>query len=206
MSDARWREAERAFRESGGREAEALYLVEATRAGALEARRIEQCADLGYPPARLALGQEPLEDAEIEGLGSLLRNRWGQWLLVEASLALTRALRPPEEFASGPGLLATEALSAVGAWLALPERPQVGPVRTSLRAVDEPEFATWAGEAFAGALLHTLRAVSWPPPRGSWSTVGYLAPWHALSALGRPRWDEVLALEVVPGLLQRGAS
>lgn len=204
MSDARLREAQRAYREGGNPEDEALYLREASRAGALSEDRVHQASDLGYLPARLALGIEPLEDEEIEGLGSLLRNRWGQWLLVRASLPLTRALRPAEAFASGQGLVAAEVLRGIEAWEATPESPQAWALRPHLADLRDDAFQAWAGERFAGALLHTLWAVVRPPPRGSWSTQGYLAPWHALQGLGRVRFDALVAAEVVPGLIALG--
>lgn len=56
MTDARLRDLERRFRETGAEADEAAWLVERVRIGVLPRERVELAAALGHGPARVAFG------------------------------------------------------------------------------------------------------------------------------------------------------
>ncbi|MBX3467746.1 MAG: hypothetical protein KF878_12750 [Planctomycetes bacterium] len=111
MSDAKLRELERRWRETGAVEDEAAYLLERVRVGDLTRERLELAAYCGHEGARRAVGD--VQPGEAETLGawaSALISRWRdgairaseavavavarEWLVADHSFAGGRTLSP----------------------------------------------------------------------------------------------------------------
>jgi hypothetical protein len=200
MGDLRLRKLERRWKETGTVEDEAAYLLEAVRAGALSQRNLELASDLGYRAARHVLELEPLQEVGLAKHGNFLRQRWGQWELVRASLTVAQYLLPDEEPPqSAERIAARDSLDAVAAWLKSPQTTL--PVRVLQRRLPHEECVAWAGEAVAGSIRETLWAVTRPPARGSPSTRGCEALAHGCAALGMDGLLEVLAQDLIPKIL-----
>lgn len=201
MADDELRKLERRWRESADPQDGGAYLNAAVRAGLFERNQVELAADLGDLAARAARGDGPFLEADLEGWGKLLRERWGQTALVRVSLAVTHALLPEEELASGFLLAAREVLAALEAWLACPCREHSNAARRIRNQTNDEAFRAWAGPERSDALEHTFWSAVYPPARGSWSTRGCEAPEYAAKVLGLERVLEVVADQVVPWAL-----
>jgi hypothetical protein len=200
MADLRLRRLERKWKETGSLEDEATYLLEALRTGALSQESLELASDLGHRPARRVLEREPLQAADLAEHGNFIRQRWGQWQLVRASLTVARSLLPDEEPPlSAERVAARDVLDAVAAWLKSPQTAR--PVRVLQRRLAHEECVAWAGEAVAGSIRETLWAVTSPPAQGSSSTRGCEALAHGCAALGMDGLLQVLAQDLIPKIL-----
>lgn len=91
MSDARLRDAERRWRDTGAVEDEADYLRERLRAGDLAQTALELAAECGYEPAALALGR-PLERPETIVTWARGVARHGTLVAVRIVVALAAAV------------------------------------------------------------------------------------------------------------------
>ena len=204
MSDQRLRDLERRYRESGAPSDEADFLREAVRAGRLEERLLLIAGDLGHPAARGALDLDPISAQEVEGLGHLLRERWGQWELVNISHALARRVFPAHATGSEVGGELRAALESVAAWLKSPgsdsrsELYRLGRGNHSLE-----ELAAWAGGPAWGVIQAAIWTLTRAPYRGSAkSERAYQAPGLALAILGIEGYLEVVAELMTPRLLR----
>jgi len=97
MSDAKLRELERRWKESGAVEDEAAYLLERVRVGDLEREKLELAAYCDHPAARLALGGK----APAQEFGS---TEWGRGGTARAGPRSDPALRrgPPLGLSARP--------------------------------------------------------------------------------------------------------
>lgn len=89
MSDARLRELERRWRETGAVDDEAAYLLERVRSGDLDSRRLHAAADCGHAAACAALGREPSQDAGWQEVRRVLRHA-GRALALRVSATVAR--------------------------------------------------------------------------------------------------------------------
>lgn len=88
MSDARMRELERKWKQSGSAEDEAAYLLERVRIGGIPQIHLDALADFGDPAAMLAVSvNEPLELPEaVQNLSNISEDA-----VIRAGIALARA-------------------------------------------------------------------------------------------------------------------
>lgn len=177
MSDARLRDLERVWRESGALEDELAWLGERVRQGDLETETLRMAASLGHPAAVALSGEE---ERPLHGLPFPAGPGHGyRWRLdVETTQrCLASALdRPPWTEIRGPGLRA--AAQAVRSYLLAP-----GIEPEALRRATRPE-ACGDPAGPEGALLLALvvrLAQEWEP--GSFSLDSQPALVEALSTL-----------------------
>lgn len=129
MSDARLREAERRWRESGAAEDEAAWLRERVRAGELGDDRLRLAAYVGHRPSVLALGAVPPAPAYVQAWVYGLE-RWGEEACLRAAIAAARracaCLRPGSSRRRDAGaLIARAERQTLGH--ALGEAPELDP-------------------------------------------------------------------------------
>lgn len=204
MSDLRLRELERRYRESGLPSDEADYLGEAIRLGHFEERRIQLLGDVGYLPARLLAGQEALEPEALNGLGRLVRERWGQWELASLNYVLAlRLLPPPQPFAHATRLALQPALDALAAWLERPETEERRDLSRAARTLPSSELQAWLGEPSALAVEGAFATVVWPPTRGLVRHPSFETVRFAGEVLGLEGYRAAIAEDLLPRLLRR---
>lgn len=189
MSDARLRDLERAWRESGALEDELAWLGERVRAGDLAEERLRLAASFGHPAAVVLLGEEerPLQGLPFpEGPGNGYRWR----LDVETTqrcLASALSCAPWSEV-EGEGLRA--AVRAVQRYLLAP-----GLEVEALRSATRPS-AYGAPQGPHGAILLAVLsrlAQEWEP--GSFSLDSQPALVEALSTLSLAPLFDVARVE-----------
>ncbi len=192
MSDARLRELERRWRESGAVEDEAALLRERLRQGALGSSRLELAADLGHPGAASALGRAPASAAALVDPGWAVRTAAaGAEAAVRCAAAAARACLPLHRWHRPGDDVPERVLETVEAWLDCPCPPHT-------RAA-----AAWAlypaappGLAGLGYLAHRVARVvgAQGEPGGARVTVRELEAVvaQALERLGEEALQEVL--------------
>lgn len=189
MTDARLRESERRWKETGALEDEAQYLRERVRAGELQADRLEVAALCGDEAARTALRFVPQASAPA---GPVLVARLaglGQEALVRAQIASAlRVLGLVDSLSDQPSAEAIDAckaaLNAAVAWVQCPCVPHarvaadraagvsIGPIRFSgLLAARSAALAAAASDARAAREVVRLSTADLPRLRQD------LVPW-----------------------------
>ncbi len=123
MSDARLRELERRWRESGKVEDHAAYLVEGVRAGTLREAMLELAAYCGNRAAELALGRTPPRASSPETFFAGLV-RFGDDAVLCAVLAAAKEVQPVWNSRMGLDPLFADTLETFGSWS--PERRAPG--------------------------------------------------------------------------------
>ena len=93
MADAKLRDLERRWKETGSPDDEAAYLLERVRVGDLSRERLELAAYCGHEGSRRAVGSDQVPPVDstafIAGLG-----RWGSHEIVRALFAIAYANEP----------------------------------------------------------------------------------------------------------------
>jgi hypothetical protein len=139
VADARLRELERRWRETGAVQDEAAWLAERVRAGQLARGRLELAARLGHAGASTATGEEPATDLlttfrSLEELGDRTDLVRAQVLLTRRALPVwDRSLADVHASDGRPRL----ALDAVEAWLERRDEPRLEAVRRASAALDD---------------------------------------------------------------------
>ncbi len=114
MSDARLRELERRWKETGSPDDEAAYLLERVRVGDLTRERLELAAYCGHEGARKATGApDPLPEVVLHEWAKLLPNTND---CIRVSVLAVRLAKEPGPFQ----VEVDEALTAAESWLLQP--------------------------------------------------------------------------------------
>jgi len=202
VSDQRLRELERCYLESGLPSDEAEFLSEALRVGHVEERRVQLLADIGYLPGRLLDGRDEITLLEIQGLGQLVRERWGQWELASLNYVLALRVLPPRQgFAHATRLLVDPALEAMAAWLKRPQAEARQALSRALRGLSSAELAAWVDEPVAETLRGAFATIAWGPTRGLSRHPSFEPPRLASEILGLEGYLAAIREELVPRLL-----
>jgi hypothetical protein len=203
VADQRLRELERRYRESGDPTDAADLIRGSVRGGHLEQRLVDIASELGFWPARLVTGTDPISAGEVEGMGRRLREHWGQWELVRLSLSLSRRLVSPSDHTE-TATLVRAILDAIEVWLGSVEGEAKSAVWREARTLSLEDLFAWSGESTGRAIQHTMWSVTRLPMKGAPTTRAYEAPRLALEVLGLEAYLEVVAEIMIPRLF--GAS
>lgn len=154
MTDARLRELERRWRESGTDADEAAYLRERARAGALPPERLAAAAACGHAAACLALGAEP---SALRGLlvELVARPGPGRELALRAVVAASRVASPQRLVQARK-----DELLAVERWVLCPceqHRVVVRGVDGAVGPDDDPQLEPPGDEPHLWFLVRRLR-------------------------------------------------
>jgi hypothetical protein len=147
MSDARLRELERRWKESGSPDDEAAHLQERARIGDLTRDRLELAAFCGHEAARKVAELPPATGVPTEWLTRIERS--GRDSVVRAGLAMVRALVPlvPELRVE-----ARDAVAAVEAWINEPSPATEGAcLRAAARALRSVQAPGTLGDSVHAA-------------------------------------------------------
>jgi hypothetical protein len=163
VSDARLRELERRWKETGSPDDEAAYLLERVRVGDLTREMLELAAYCGHEGARLATGCDAQgQPADPENWAGSLLGRFGRDTLLVAALAAANATLVEWESADwGTDAVSTryksgprKALTALSTWLR--SRRDDAEVRSARDMLDSPAAGEWAARAAEGALSSAI--------------------------------------------------
>lgn len=193
MTDAKLRELERRWRETGAVEDETAYLQERVRAGTLDDHRLALAATMGCAGARRVLGlpdHEALEDPQE--IAKRL-SRWGKEALVRTAFAFARQVLPLWNAAHCDDLRPRQALECVEAWVEAPTEEnerQAGEAALAAHAAADLETPYKGGETAAGfaarACAHAANSVHLLPVGDALDDEG---------VVGRVAWEAQCALE-----------
>lgn len=148
MSDAKLRELERRFKESGRVEDEAAWLRERVRAGELDPERLALAAYVGHPGASRAVDDAAGPD-DLGAWGEGLR-RWGQRVWIRALLSALEHARLRSGTAEGRAWLTCPCQEHAEAWRAglrdMAAPPARAPLLSACRAVADEADEGWTVE------------------------------------------------------------
>lgn len=204
MSDARIRELERRWRETGAPEDEGAYLKELVRTGGLSDSEVRLAAALGHPASKIVLG----DTREVPASASLWRSLGarGPEVAIRVVVALARSL----ELSARD----SERLSMAEAWCCRPGRVSwsdlerhVLPYRSNVAI--ETHLVNEAIRALgslpgAGPPQELLRQ-----PQSTFLPIGDWGGWldrigEVANAGWGDRWLSIISAELLPWALRRG--
>ena len=191
MSDAKLRELERQWRESGSIEDEAAYLRERVRAGDLTQERLELAAYFGHAAAGHALPAPLIQAATPANLGWERLEADGPEAVIRGLLAVSRAALNEWERAGRARSRPCASIAAVEAWLACKGSEQLDRVRKSC--------LQWEKEVLSDV---NVRAGGVPSPRippadPRLASAGYLAFTAARGLIGGVEYAREMIEECV---------
>ena len=168
MSDARLRELERRWRESGSTEDEAAYLRERVRVGDLTQERLELAAYCGHEGALRATGVRSSPRLTSEGFIATLVMRHDRDIALLAAFAAAMAtlntwesLDWKEETSTRYRDSPRKALECFGRWFQSRRSEDLAALDQALRDLDSPMAGEWAPRAAEGLLGSVVNEEGW---------------------------------------------
>ena len=179
MSDAKLRELERKWKESGSVEDEAAYLRERVRAGDLTQERLELAAYFGHAAAGRALPMSLIQAAAPADLGWERLEADGPEAVVRGLLAVSRAALNEWERPGRASSRPRASIAAVEAWLACKGPEQLDRVRKCCLQWEKEVLSDVNLRAGGGGASPRI-----PPADPRLASAGYLAFSAARGVIG----------------------